>query len=61
MLNDLAVARADEAPVSLVEESPPGGWRCSDATTSTRAGKPVCDWDDVTAREALVDALAMRR
>ena len=24
----------------------------------TRAGKPVCDWDDAAAREALVDALA---
>ena len=33
--------------------------RCCAATTTTRrAGKPACDWDDAAAREALVDALA---
>ena len=31
---------------------------CTATTTTRRAGKPACDWDDAAAREELVDALA---
>jgi hypothetical protein len=64
-------AVATQDTVTLLRSGIRGVLRCCDAETEPRVravlkrddsydtpGKPVCDWDDADAREALVDALA---